>query len=295
MTGEAPAGDAPIDPLPSTEPAADQSDSTGENRAPLSSLAVVLVRTAGPVNLGLVTRACANLGVGSLRLVNPLCEVNCEEARKFANHAVPMLEQAPVFDDVAAAVADRDFVIATTARARDDELGPARTVAQAATAWSELGVQAPAIIFGNEAHGLNDSEMRQSGCHVRLPTPGTYPSYNLSHAVVVALAGFNEALAETPAPLPNDDPLADRAGLDAFGRYWLGSLERFGYFRRTPIEQWQPRFETMIRRWRLTEHDLVVVRGMLAQMNYVAFGSKAYDMADTGRAPADESSAKDSR
>ena len=82
----------------------------------LSDVVVVLVRTQGPINLGLVARACGNLGVAELRLVAPLCDPQDDEARKFANHERDrLLAAAPVFDSVGAATADRQLVVGTTA------------------------------------------------------------------------------------------------------------------------------------------------------------------------------------
>jgi len=50
-----------------------------------NDIAVILVRTEGPVNLGLIARNCRNLGINDLRLVAPLCDRNSDDARKFAN------------------------------------------------------------------------------------------------------------------------------------------------------------------------------------------------------------------
>ncbi|MDA3961652.1 MAG: RNA methyltransferase [Planctomycetota bacterium] len=252
----------------------------------LSDVVVVLARTQGPINLGLVSRACANMGVGELRLVNPICEPDCDEARKFANHARDdLLLQAPVFTSVAAATTDRHLVIGTTARVRDGEHGAPMAPAAAAKLARERGADRVALVFGNEADGLNDEELRDCNLHLHLETPGPYPSYNLSHAVAISLYQWGEAWSE-PAP-PVEELCASREAVARLERYWLGSLERFRYFRRTPLEQWRPQFQSLVGRMHLTEHDVVVIRGMLSQMNYIAFGDKADDMDQTGRAPAD--------
>lgn len=246
----------------------------------LESSCVVLVRTQGPVNLGLTARACANLGVGALRLVDPLCDRDCDEARKFANHARELLEQATVHPSLADAVADRDCVIGTSGRERDVEFGPVQGTHKLTTLVQ--GATAPALVFGNEADGLDNDELRE--CHhvIRLATPGSYPSYNLSHAVAILLYQFAGVSAE---PASEETSLATREELARLRNYWLGTLERFNYFRRTPLEQWRPHFEAMLNRWPLSKHDTEVIRGMLSQFNYIQFGDKGHAMADTGRAP----------
>lgn len=251
----------------------------------LDDVVVVLVRTQGPINLGLVSRACANLGVVGLRLVDPHCRPDAPEARKFANHARDdRLLRAPVYDDLAAATADCQLVFGTSGRPRDAEHGAALDPAQAASEADACAAGRVAMVFGNEAHGLDDAELRACNRYLHLATPGSYPSYNLSHAVAICLYQWGAARTE-PTPPPTDTTVATRAEIDRLERYWLGSLERFRYFRRTPPERWRPHFRSLLARMRLTAHDVVVLRGMLAQMNYVAFGDKAEAMDRTGRAP----------
>jgi tRNA/rRNA methyltransferase len=251
---------------------------------PLSDVVVVLVRTQGPINLGMIARLCANLGVEQLRLVGPLCDPASDDARKFAVVVRDdILATAPVFASLAAATADRQLVLGTSGRGRDDQHGAPMTPPQAVALAAERGAQKVALVFGNEADGLNDDELRACNAYIHLETPGSHASYNLSHAV--AITGYlwaQHASANAPSAA---EPAAVRADVERLGRYWLGTLERFRYFRRTPLEQWRPQFESMLNRMQLTDHDLVVVRGMLAQMNYVAFGDKAEDMDRSGRAP----------
>ena len=50
----------------------------------LADSAVVLVRPQGPVNVGMVARLCANLGVPELRVVEPQCDLDDVQVRQFA-------------------------------------------------------------------------------------------------------------------------------------------------------------------------------------------------------------------
>lgn len=85
----------------------------------LASCVCVLVRTSGPVNLGLIARTCANLGVTQLRLVAPICDVNCSDSRKFSNHACSLLMGAKVYDTLAEALGDCQYAVATSGLPRD--------------------------------------------------------------------------------------------------------------------------------------------------------------------------------
>ena len=80
------------------------------------TVVVVLVEPAGPLNIGSVARLCANFGVDALRLVNPRCEVLCDDALRMAVHATPLLRQATIHPDLEAAIGDCSRVIATCGR-----------------------------------------------------------------------------------------------------------------------------------------------------------------------------------
>jgi TrmH family RNA methyltransferase len=245
-------------------------------------LCVVLVRTQGPINLGLVARACANTGITDLRLVAPQCPVDCSDARKFANHAKEQLLAAPVYERLDQAVADCGLVIGTTARDRDNERGTPLPLNAAAALMAERPAERYALVFGNEADGLSTNELQGCQAFLHLATPGPYPSYNLSHAV--AIVAYHLTATTEPVGIA-DNPAAERVHVDRLGRYWLGTLERFRYFRRTRRESWEPHFADLLNRLRLGRRDIDILFGMLAQFNYFAFGDKGEEMAHSGRQP----------
>ncbi|MFW5845943.1 MAG: RNA methyltransferase, partial [Planctomycetota bacterium] len=173
---------------------------------PLAAWSVVLVRTQGPINLGMILRACANTGLQDLRLVQTLCAPDCDDARKFANHARDRLASLPLHPDLGSALHDRDLVIGTSGRPRDPAHGRALDLRELPALIRDRGAQRPALVFGNEADGLDDGELAHCQVYVHLPTPGDYPSYNLSHAVAICLF----QLVQMAVPLPRvDDPQAD--------------------------------------------------------------------------------------
>src|SRR5881275_2934409 len=76
-------------------------------------LAVILVSTRNPLNIGAAARAVANFGFGDLRLVDPY-DVAFREAVS-AVGGVHVLRSARVFASLAEAVADCSLVLGTTA------------------------------------------------------------------------------------------------------------------------------------------------------------------------------------
>lgn len=241
----------------------------------LTSCAVVLCRTQGPVNLGMVARLCGNLGVTDLRLVAPGFTVDCPEARMFSTHSRELLLTAPVFPTLEAAVADCGWVVGTSGDFRVGDLGahlrpeqiPARLAERPCARW--------ALVFGNEADGLDQRELAACQAWVHLDTFGPNISYNLANAVAITLYIVATASAAAPAVAPavDDEVQAGREEVDGLRAYWLDTLERFGYFRRPrqrasdSRERFEPVFRRFVDRLHLSRHDLQVLRGMLAQQN----------------------------
>ncbi|MEL6339897.1 MAG: TrmH family RNA methyltransferase [Myxococcota bacterium] len=229
----------------------------------MSELVVVLVRTEGPVNLGLTTRLCANLGVDALRLVAPRCPIDQSDARRFANRAKDRLLQAPIFEALNEAVADCERVVGTSSELRAQgskpELGP-----------SDLGglvAENPrgrvALVFGNEADGLSRAELELCQATLRLPAAGDYRSYNLSHAVAIsvfALRYFSRTPVETGDESPNR---ASHGELERLSNRWLEALDDSGYFRRTDRERFAPKLRAMLARFRPAPFDVGLLRGMI--------------------------------
>jgi TrmH family RNA methyltransferase len=253
----------------------------------LDRCCVVLVRTQGPVNLGMVARACGNLGVTDLRLVAPECEVNCPDARKFSTHSRELILNAPVHADLGAALQDCDLAIGSSARNRDSEYGRGMGLHQVPALVAERAARKVALVFGNEADGLNDAELILCQAWMHLDTCGPNTSYNLSHAVAITLYGLATSADLVPAAVA---PPATRQQVDLLYHYWLGSLERFQYFRRTERDRFAPQLRRLFNRLDLGEHEVQVLWGMLSQFNVFAFGDRGLlpGSPEPGPAPAEQ-------
>ena len=79
---------------------------------------MILVAPQLGQNIGFAARAMANFGLAELRLVTPRDGWPSEKARAAAAGADSIIDAARVYPDLASAVADLTFVLATTARPR---------------------------------------------------------------------------------------------------------------------------------------------------------------------------------
>jgi tRNA/rRNA methyltransferase len=147
-------------------------------------LVFILVEPARPENVGAAARALKTMGFSSLWLVNP-CNLD-REARWLAHESTDILDQARHFDSLAAALAEVDFSIASTARRRldhDDYLTPEEC--RTALAGKAGSLSRAALVFGREASGLSGEEVALCDAATRIPLPVRQPSLNLAQAVML--------------------------------------------------------------------------------------------------------------
>lgn len=229
-------------------------------------IAVVLVRPQGPINLGQIARLCANLNA-DLRLVAPQCDISSVEARMFAHHAQPLLASAAHFATLSEAVADCHTVVGTSARARRGAhvvLGP-----ESIHGWlNEHDAAQVALVFGNEQDGLSQDEIDVCDVIIKLATPGSYPSYNLSQAVAIVLYFTTLAIPQIPPLAENVSRQATAGQRARLYDLWLQVLNLSGYFRRTEVHRFAPKLHTMISRLRLSQYDLNLLMGMLTHCRF---------------------------
>lgn len=151
-------------------------------------LKVILVEPEYPINLGAIARVMKNFGVKDLILVNPKVSPDNEIARKFAVHAVEILENAQIVETLEEALNSIDLAIGTTGLAGEDYI-PERTPINPEDFAKRLFLYAGSIgiVFGRESRGLDNKELKMLDFTVTIPTSQEYPVMNLSHAVGIIL------------------------------------------------------------------------------------------------------------
>ena len=95
--------------------------------------AIILVEPQLGENIGAAARAMANFGLGDLRLVSPRDGWPSKKAKAAASGADGIIESVRVFASTAEAIADLNFVYATSARIRDlpkEVVGPREAVSE---------------------------------------------------------------------------------------------------------------------------------------------------------------------
>jgi tRNA/rRNA methyltransferase len=237
--------------------------------------AIILVRPQLAVNIGMCARAMANFGLSDLRLVSPRegwprTGALKKGAYAAAAGAVHLLEAAKLYDSVEAAIADLNFVWATTARERGQHkriLTPAEAMPESATRIASG--EKHGILYGPERTGLDNDDIAIADAVITFPVNPAYASLNLAQAVL--LTGYEwmraSTLATAPFTLVERSPAAPREMVISFFEYLEDQLDRAGFFRpegKRPVMQRNLR--NIFHRMGLSEQDVRTLRGMIVRL-----------------------------
>ncbi|UJW73972.1 RNA methyltransferase [Rhizobium sp. SL42] len=148
--------------------------------------AIILVEPQLGENIGMVARAMANFGLAELRLVKPRDGWPSDKARSAASKADHVIDGAVVYETLEEAVADLNFVYATTARFRDG-FKPVRSPVTAASTLRRrfAAGEKTGIMFGREKSGLSNEDVALADEIVTFPVNPAFASLNIAQAVLL--------------------------------------------------------------------------------------------------------------
>ena len=233
----------------------------------LSDVIIVLSRPAEAGNVGAVCRAIKNMGLSRLRLAAP--EFTAEPAalseagfgyggneailRARAVHAVDVWENAEAFDSLSAAVKDCPLVIGTTQR-RGRRRKQTMTAAEIA-AFLKCRPGPVAIVFGNERTGLDSEEIELCNFSSHIPVSETFPSLNLSHAVMIYTYELFNALAPSESAVKGQWVPLDQEAINIEVRELTDNLKGFGFYKQAGREEHEHFFRDIFSRAALTKKE----------------------------------------
>jgi tRNA/rRNA methyltransferase len=163
------------------------------------NISFILVEPAVPENVGAAARAIKTMGFSDLRLVNP-CNHLDMKAKMLAHASHDILENAKIYPILSEAIADLDFVIATSAKQRWVKLDiiPSNQI-QKFLEDKENSISRIGIVFGREESGLTNEEINLCNRVSTIPLASPYPSVNLAQTVMIyayALSSLNQSVTE---------------------------------------------------------------------------------------------------
>jgi len=162
--------------------------------------AIILITPQMGENIGACARAMLNCGLTDLRLVKPRDGWPSERAQAMSSGALDKMPPVQVFETTAAAIADCQYVLATTARPRD-LIKPVFTARSAAAALHERAAsgQRTALLFGGERAGLDNDDVALAHGIITIPLNPDFTSLNLAQGVLLTAYEWFQHQDTTPA------------------------------------------------------------------------------------------------
>jgi tRNA/rRNA methyltransferase len=229
--------------------------------------AIILVEPQLGENIGMVARAMANFGLAELRLVNPRDGWPSEKARAAASKADHVIDGTRVFATLEEAIADLNFVYATTARERYGFKPVRAPVDAVATLRGKfVGGEKTGILFGRERWGLTNEEVALADEIVTFPVNPAFASLNIAQAVLLmSYEWMKSGMEDVSSTLfqPIEQRPAIKEELHGLYEQVEEALDARGYFRPEGKRQrMTENLRAVLSRRALTSQEISVLRGV---------------------------------
>jgi tRNA/rRNA methyltransferase len=233
---------------------------------------VVLVEPQLGENIGMVARAMANFGLSELRLVNPRDGWPSDKARAAASKADHVIDGAVVYATLEEAIADLNFVYATTARVRDG-FKPVRSpivAAKVLKAKYDAGEKV-GILYGREKAGLSNEDVALADEIVTFPVNPAFASLNIAQAVLLMsyewMKQHMESDEQTPFQAVDQTP-ATKEQLIGLYEHIEEALDARGYFRPAAKKpKMIDNLRAVLSRRAFTAPEIKVMRGVISSLD----------------------------
>jgi tRNA/rRNA methyltransferase len=234
--------------------------------------AIILVRPQMGENIGAAARAMLNFGLERMRIVAPRDGWPNSAAVALASGAGRVLDQAGLFPDVKAAIADCDFVFATTARGREltKPVYSPEAAMEHARALIAAGKKV-GVMFGPERAGLENEDVVLANAIVTVPVNPDFASLNLAQCVL--LMGYEwrrqTEVAQAVVMEMGRTEFASALEVEKLGDHFEERLEAAGFFfPEAKVAGMKASLRNMWSRLGLTRAEVQTFHGMLRQIAY---------------------------
>ncbi len=230
----------------------------------------VLVRPQMGENIGAAARAMWNFGLDRMAVVAPRDGWPNPRAVAMASGAGRLLDEARLHETTADALADVQFVFATTARSRDltkEVYAPEAAMAEAARRIA--AGERVAVLFGPERAGLENEDIAKANAIISVPVNPDFPSLNLAQCVLLTAYEWRRATSEVTlqeTALAGTET-ANGIEIEKLAEHYEDRLETAGFF--FPPEKADGMKLVLRNLWSrmpLTRADVQMLHGVLRQM-----------------------------
>lgn len=240
---------------------------------------IILVEPQLVENIGMTARAMMNTGLSELRLVDPrdpwpLGEVHQKRMAAASSGADEVLANAKIFATLEEAIADLNYIYATTGRTHDmvNRIMTPRAATPDMIERTQRGERV-GVLFGRERTGLESNDIVLANTKITIPLNPGFSSLNLAQAVLLIGYEWYQAQEETRSRAPDDyvhtgssTPATREEYLNFYHRL-EGSLDEAGFF---VTEEMRPSMtrslQNTLQRAAMTEQEVRTWHGVLSAL-----------------------------
>ena len=230
----------------------------------------VLVRPQMGENIGAAARAMWNFGLDRMRVVGPRDGWPNQRAVAMASGAGRLLDEAGLFADLPAALADCTYTYATTARPR----GLTKPVFSPEAAMKDASLRVAngekvAVIFGPERAGLENDDIAQANAIISVPVNPEFASLNLGQCVLLTAYEWRRQTTQIVHETVDMAKTEWASGLEVekLAQHYEERLQEAGFFfPEAKAEGMKINLRNLWSRMRLTRADVQMLHGVMRQM-----------------------------
>jgi tRNA/rRNA methyltransferase len=220
-------------------------------------------------NIGAAARGMWNFGLDRMRITSPRDGWPNQKAVAMASGAGRLLDEAQLFDSTADAVADCEFVYATTARPRGltkPVMSPEAAMADAARRIASG--QKVSVMFGPERAGMENDDIALANAIISVPVNPEFASLNLAQCVLLCAYEWRRASTEIDHErMDAAGEMASQLEVQKLAEHYEDALGKAGFFY---PEDKAPHMKTNLRnlwsRMPFTRQDIQILHGVMRQM-----------------------------
>ncbi|WP_341756164.1 MULTISPECIES: RNA methyltransferase [unclassified Candidatus Tisiphia] len=225
---------------------------------------IVLVEPQMGENIGAVARAMKNFNASELRIVAPRDGWPSKRARSVAVSAVDILDNAKIYDSLAASIEDIEYLYATSVASRN--INKDYVLSENLNQDYPVGLKV-GIMFGRESCGLQNIEITHAHKIININT-GDFSSLNIVQSVVIICYElFRNKQSRINAS--NEQELASRGELGYFFEHLFAELNNKTFFKvpEKKLHMTQNIMNIFTRIDKLSTAELQTLRGIITTLS----------------------------
>lgn len=232
----------------------------------LVNIRIVLVGITHAGNIGAIARVMKNMALYNLTLVSSTSCGPESDAFPMSSGAYEIVGQAKIMSSLSEALADCVMAVGASARI-GEKRSSAATPRQVIPELMERGRTGPvACVFGREARGLTNEEMKLCTHHVIIPTDSTFASMNVAHAAAITAY---EIFSIAARPIGFQARTFQPASVEVREKMYKHIEEvliRAGFLDRSNPLRMMRDLRRILNTARMNERDAKIIRGIFRKM-----------------------------